>query len=60
MKIEKQEDGWYWELFLTGIKTDQYNQGDRKRLKEVGGDLCPVKTAMDLMNAMGYESRSIA
>ena len=58
-KIEKQEDGWYLESFLTGSKTDQYNQGDRKRLKEVGGDLCPIKATMGLTNEMGYGPKSI-
>ena len=42
VRIEVEEGKLYLALFLGGGKTDQYNQGEFKRLEEVGGLLCPL------------------
>ena len=35
IKLDRMDGCMYLDLFLTGSKTDQYNQGDHKRLVEI-------------------------
>ena len=41
VRIAREDGKSYLTIFVAGGKTDQYNQGDFKRLEEVGG-LCPL------------------
>ena len=48
----------FLDVFLVGSKTDQYNQGDRKRLMEIGGNLCPVNALVRWLEVCGRNPKS--
>ena len=58
VNLDRREVCVYLDVFLAGRKTYQYNQGDRKSLMGIGGNLCPVRALIRRMEACNWDPKS--
>ena len=58
VNLDRQDGIVHLNVFLTGSKTDQYNQGDSKRLMEIGGNLRPIRALIRWARVCNWDPNS--
>ena len=58
IRISTENNQSFLTLFLEGSKTDRYNQGDFKRLGQVGGLLCPLDALVRYVSVIEWDPTS--
>ena len=58
VRITHEDGGSFLTISIEGGETDQYNQGDSKRLEEVGGDLRPLSSVARYLHLIEWDPMS--